>query len=131
MVEGSRVRGSNSLNPLQLLAGRKQEVCVCVGGHCPSLFKNLTTGDHLECASQETSGTLVSGEGGWTLSERPCSPTMQIFCGHLGGLWFVLRTESLVQTGEFTRQYENVSEDVSFKENEMSFNMDGRKMGWS
>lgn len=42
---------------------------------------------------------------------------MQIFCGHLGELWFVLRTGSLVQTGEFSRQYEEISEDVSFKEN--------------
>lgn len=66
---------------------------------------------------QETSGTLVAGEGGWTLSERPCSPTMQIFCGHLGEPWFVLRTGSLVQTGALTRQYEEASEDASFKEN--------------
>lgn len=86
-------------------------------GHCPSLFKNFTAGDHLKCASPETSGTLVSRESWWTLSERPCSLTMQIPCGHLGELWFVLRTESLVQTGVFTRQYEDVSEDVSFKEN--------------
>lgn len=120
MVEGARVRGSNSLNPLQRLAGRKQEVCVCGGGGgvVALLFSKTSLLVIIwNVLPQETSGTLVSGEGGWTLSERPCSPTMQIPCGHLGELWFVLRTGSLVQTGVFTRQYEDISEDVAFKEN--------------
>lgn len=86
MVEGSQVRGSNSLNPLQLLAGRKQEVCAWqVGGGAIALLFSKTSLLVIiwNVLPKETSGTLVAGEGGWTLSERPYSPTMQIFCGHL------------------------------------------------
>lgn len=82
---------------------------------------------------QETSGTLVAGEGGWTLSERPCSPALQIFCGHLGELWFVLRTGSLVQTehspGDMKKPQKMYHSKI--KDIKMSFNMDGGKMGWS